>query len=411
MTFFLTRWFYALMQFLYGLFNNDYFLTILVVTILLRIVQIFPDISNRKTQIKMAVVQPKIQALQKKYADDPQKLRLEQSKLMKEQGVSTFSSCLPMLLTIPLFFCFLSAFRTWGNEDTITLMYETAITQTMDEGSAERAYAEETAMDTFKSFKFLWTQNIWQPDCFIDGSFLIFRFDGEVITRPATLSAINSVSLANMPLLQNGYTDSRGRTVSGEEIWQTLVDSGLAAGTYGDAGNAGGCSACSSCSTDRSGMMLLPAEVDPAIADKMLGEQTAVASIDPVTGQDTPQSTATGSDIYKALMQRYPDAISKDGRTPANGLLIMPLFAALFQFLSMFITNRRNKKNGQQDQQAKQMNSMMYFMPIFSFLICLSSTTAFAFYWTISGAFQLVSSIIINAVFDRKKKDDVEVSA
>ena len=85
MTFFLTRWFYALMQFLYGLFNNNYLLTIIVVTVFLRLFQIFPDISNRKTQIKMAVVQPQINELQKKYANDPQKLRLEQSKLMKEQ--------------------------------------------------------------------------------------------------------------------------------------------------------------------------------------------------------------------------------------------------------------------------------------------------------------------------------------
>ena len=49
------------------------------------------------------------------------------------------------------------------------------------------------------------------------------------------------------------------------------------------------------------------------------------------------------------------------------------------------------------------MNTMMYFMPIMSILICMSSTTAFAFYWTISGIIQIISSLIINAVFDRKK--------
>ena len=221
------------MQFLYGLFNNSYMLTIIVVTVLLRLVQIFPDISNRKTQIKMAVVQPQINELQKKYANDPQKLRLEQSKLMKKYGVNTLSSCLPMLITLPLFFCFLAAFRTWGNEESITLMYETAITQTMEEGSEERAKAEDQAMETFKSFEFLWTKNIWQPDCFLDAQFLIFRFDGEVITKPTTLSAINSVSLANMPLLQNGYTNKNGEHISGEQIWKTLVESGLAAGEYG----------------------------------------------------------------------------------------------------------------------------------------------------------------------------------
>ena len=72
---------------------------------------------------------------------------------------------------------------------------------------------------------------------------------------------------------------------------------------------------------------------------------------------------------------------------------------------------KRNKKDGQQGQQAKQMNTMLYFMPIMSILICMSANTAFAFYWTVSGAIQLVSSLIINAIFDRKKKDQPEVIA
>ena len=65
MTFFLTKGFYALMKFMYGLFNNSYLWTIIVATVLLRLIQIFPDISNRRTQIKMAKVQPELNALQK----------------------------------------------------------------------------------------------------------------------------------------------------------------------------------------------------------------------------------------------------------------------------------------------------------------------------------------------------------
>ena len=402
MTFFLTRWFYYLMQFLYGLFSNNYFLTILVVTVLLRLFQIFPDISNRKTQIKMAVVQPKLNAIQEKYKNDPQKLRVEQSKLMKEHGVSTFSSCIPMLITLPLFFCFLNAFRVWGNEETITLMYETAITQTMEEGSEERLTAEENAQETFDSFKFLWVKNIWQPDNFIDANVLIFRMDGEVITKPRTLQALSSVTLANMPLLQNGYTDRNGNTVKGEQIWQSLKDMGLAAGEYGDPGNTSGCNSCSGCSMDRSGMLLLPDTVDAETAQKMLGEEAKAEVKDPETGEIT-QAGSSGSDIYASLMKRYPDSLSKEGKTPANGLMILPFLAAGMQLASSLIMMKRNKKDGQQNQQAKQMNTMMYFMPIMSILICMSSTTAFAFYWTISGIIQIISSLIINAVFDRKK--------
>ncbi|MCR5611769.1 MAG: membrane protein insertase YidC [Clostridiales bacterium] len=402
MTFFLTRWFYWLMQFLYGLFNNSYLLTILVVTVLLRLVQIFPDISNRKTQIKMAVVQPKLNELQKRYENDPQKLRVEQQKLMKEHGVSTLSSCLPMLITLPLFFCFLAAFRCWGNEETVKLMYETAVAETCTV-ETEREAADETAMDTFKSYKFLWVNNVWQPDNFIDANVLIFRMDGEVITKPRNLTALSSVSLANMPMLQNGYTDANGNRISGETIWAKLKETGLAAGEYGDAGAKTGCNSCSSCATDRSGMNLLPDEVDAEAALKIMGENAEG------TGTD---NAVTGSDIYTKIMKRYPDALAKDGKIPANGLMILPFLAAGMQLVSSLILMKRQKKDGSgQNQNNKSMNYMMYLMPVMSILICMSSTAAFAFYWTVSGAVQIVSSLIINAVFDKKAKKDAEVKA
>ena len=422
MTFFLTNWFYQLLQFIYKLFNNNYLPTIIVVTLLLRLIQIFPDIKNRKTQIKMQTVQPELNALQKKYANDPAKFRAEQSKLMKEHGISTWSSCLPMLLILPFFFCFLSAFRCWGNEESIMLMYQTAVSETA-ETEAERTAAAETAQKTFEHYKFLWVHNIWQPDCIIDsgeGGFL-FRFDADVVTKPLSLRNINSKSLANMPMFKSGYTDINGNKVSPEELWSALCASGLAAGELGDAGSAqqGGCS---SCTMDRSGMQLLPDSVDASIANIMLPEAAATEA--PAT--EAPEATeaaateaaateaaeeqgsgVSGTMIYKSIMQRYPDSLSKNGKEPANGLLILPVLAAVMQLLTMLVSNKRNK---QQSEQQKQMNAMMYVMPVISILVCMSSTTAFAFYWTISGAIQLISTIIINAVFDKKNKKNEAVS-
>lgn len=401
MTFFLTQWFYYLLKFLFGIFNDSYLLTILVVTILLRLVQVFPDIMNRKSQVKMAAIQPKLNEIQKKYENNPQKLREEQSKVMKENGVSTLSGCLPMLITLPLFFCFLAAFRSWGNEETITLMYETAVAETYEIGTEERSSAEELAQETFDGFRFLWVKNIWQPDNFINASILILNMDGEVITRPSNLTMLNSVSLANLPLLKNGYTNSRGEYVSGEQIWQTLCDAGLASGAYGDAGKG---SSCSSCSRDTSGMCLLPATVSTETVQKMLGDD-AVTETANDDGTVTPTTDKTGTDIYNAIMQRYKQPVN--GKTPANGLMILPFLAAGMQLLSSVLIMKRNKKDGaQQNEQAKSMNYMMYLMPVMSILICMSANAAFAFYWAVSGAVQLISSLIINAVFDAKKKKD-----
>lgn len=151
--FFLTNWFLEAMRWIYSLtcaisesgFGNV-FLTILISTILLRALTIFSDIKTRKSPAKMAEVQPEIQRLQKKYANDPRRFQAEQTKLMKEKGVSMWGSCLPMLITMPLFFCFIAAFRYWGYEMNLRLL------------------VDENAMELFKSFKFLWINNIWQPD-------------------------------------------------------------------------------------------------------------------------------------------------------------------------------------------------------------------------------------------------------
>lgn len=151
--FFLTNWFLEAMRWIYSLtcaisesgFGNV-FLTLLISTILLRALTIFSDIKTRKSSAKMAEVQPEIQRLQKKYANDPRRFQAEQTKLMKEKGVSMWGSCLPMLITMPLFFCFIAAFRYWGYEMNLRLL------------------VDENAMELFKSFKFLWINNIWQPD-------------------------------------------------------------------------------------------------------------------------------------------------------------------------------------------------------------------------------------------------------
>ena len=114
--FFLTEWFFDLLRWLYSVLGNSYFLAIFVTTLALRLIQILPDISSRKSQRKQAALQPELEKLQKRYQDNPQKLNQEQSKLMKENGVNMLSGCLPMLLTLPIFFCFLAAFRFWGYE-------------------------------------------------------------------------------------------------------------------------------------------------------------------------------------------------------------------------------------------------------------------------------------------------------
>ncbi|MCL2324674.1 MAG: YidC/Oxa1 family membrane protein insertase [Actinomycetia bacterium] len=87
-------------------FTKDWGLAIVLLTIVFRIL-VWPLMTKQvKSTVGMQKLQPLMKEVQEKYADDKQKQSEEMMKLYKEQKVSPFSGCLPMLLQFPLLFAF-----------------------------------------------------------------------------------------------------------------------------------------------------------------------------------------------------------------------------------------------------------------------------------------------------------------
>ncbi|MBQ7073923.1 membrane protein insertase YidC [bacterium] len=61
------------------------------------------SIKSISIQNGMSNLQPKIEELQKKYENDPQKLSEETLKLFKSEGKTPFKGCLTMLVQLPVF--------------------------------------------------------------------------------------------------------------------------------------------------------------------------------------------------------------------------------------------------------------------------------------------------------------------
>jgi YidC/Oxa1 family membrane protein insertase len=59
----------------------------------------------------MKKIQPEMQAIQKKYKDDPKRMNQEVMDLYKRHGTNPLGGCLPMLLQIPVFFSLFTALR------------------------------------------------------------------------------------------------------------------------------------------------------------------------------------------------------------------------------------------------------------------------------------------------------------
>ena len=90
-----------IIEMIYNLVQN-YGLSIIIFTIIVKMLLIPLNIKSQKAMKKQQKIQPILAELQKKYANDQQKLQTEMMKLYKENDVSMMGGCLPMLIQFPI---------------------------------------------------------------------------------------------------------------------------------------------------------------------------------------------------------------------------------------------------------------------------------------------------------------------
>jgi YidC/Oxa1 family membrane protein insertase len=78
-------------------------LSIVSLTVVIRIALIPLFVKQIKSSRQMQLLQPKVRELQKKYGHDREKLGQETMKLYKDHNANPLSSCLPLLLQMPIF--------------------------------------------------------------------------------------------------------------------------------------------------------------------------------------------------------------------------------------------------------------------------------------------------------------------
>ena len=126
----MTAFFINLLNWINGVVGN-YGWSIVLFTLLIRMVLLPLDIKSKKSMRAMNKIQPKVQALQKKYANDKEKLNQKTMELYRKEHVSPTAGCLPMLISLPILWIMFSAMRTVGNEKTIEMILHMKNTGTL----------------------------------------------------------------------------------------------------------------------------------------------------------------------------------------------------------------------------------------------------------------------------------------
>jgi YidC/Oxa1 family membrane protein insertase len=85
--------------------------SIIVLTLVVRIVVIPLYRKQLVSQRRMQLLQPEIKEINRRYKGDTMKARAAQQELFKERGINPFAGCLPLLLSMPLLFIIYSVIQ------------------------------------------------------------------------------------------------------------------------------------------------------------------------------------------------------------------------------------------------------------------------------------------------------------
>lgn len=179
---------------IYSLVGN-YGWAVLIFTLLIRLVLMPLDIKSRKSMKAMQNVQPKIDELNKKYANDKDKLNQKMADLYKKEKINPLSGCLPMLIQLPILFAMFAVMREVANEETIQMILE--IKQNILAGV-------ENYQPKLQSL--LWIKNVFQPDSFMSTVVPAFGSKLAEITKASGAVTMEMIEEAKAFLQTNEYS-------------------------------------------------------------------------------------------------------------------------------------------------------------------------------------------------------------
>ena len=131
-----------LLNFIYG-FCGNYGISIIIFTLIVRGC-LFPLYASQiKGQLKMADIQPKMQAIQKKYADNREELGRQMQNLYKQEGYNPMMGCLPLLIQMPILMSLFWLLRNPGQ------------------------YVDSVGLVVGSHEAFLWLPDLSQPDMWL----------------------------------------------------------------------------------------------------------------------------------------------------------------------------------------------------------------------------------------------------
>lgn len=442
--------------------TGSYIVAVILIALIVRVLFSLVDIVNKRINMKNMDInnkmRPELEAIQKKYGNDPNVLRQKQNEIYKKYQFNMMGTCIPMLITLVLqFVVFLTL---WNSLQTVANyniaeqyenmknVYTSVITLNEDIAGYENMKLElQDAIDNEKTYEF-------ETEIDIENSKLtITLYVEDVPGSPVQIDINKNLKLNETYELLQKYVivpeveepteePETGETTPGETTGENIIviyadttDGTENSDETGD-GTEDGEQTEEIQYIDTGFNEIFKTLAEDVAEQYYLESQEGFLWIKNVYKADSPTSPLfTKNEIKNYLSDYYSDeeaALQEDfdyegaifdyvvtagiGRRDlgANGYYILTILAVVISFLSMWLSNRLMRGKDKTNQ-PKQLKIMYFIMPIIFGIFTFMYTSLFAIYIIVGQLVMMALSPLVTLIVrkwiehDSKKKKDKDV--
>ena len=417
------NWIGQIVRWIIELFGSYVGLGIIVFTLVLKLITLPLDVYSkskmRKNSLKMEKMRPQLEKLQKQYQNDQQAYNMKMMELYKKNGYSMFGACLPMIVTLVIFFFVLGAFTSYSQYSNVRVYngmanaYSEAIVAfAPDEGTESVSDVSPYVLDGVQQ-----TDEEGNPlyrvtktvTYFDEQSFVAYTDLQNFYTTDANID-VSSIDWSAVEVTSSYYIQTQAVLSSSDENVQAAIQAIRDAHAEDDTPwtddmvaeeyvkQAGRDAAESYYDQNKQGFLWVKNIWLPDVSYNH-----------PVQGYDDFRSSASrvNVEITSDFYEEVTANLSYE-KGAANGYYVLIVISIGTMFLSQFIVAKSNKAQNElqtaDGRGKKTQRVMMIVMPIIFGVFSFMYSAAFSIYMIVSNLFGIVSTVLINMVIDSKFK-------
>lgn len=380
-------------------FISNYGFRVILITVLLKLllspVDFFTRRSSKLNAEKTEKMKPELEQLQKQFAKNPTELQRRRMALNKKYGMNPMGACLPLLITMFVFFSLFGGFTDTAKALNIK-MYD-SLTEVHSEYYAPAISAADPSNTEGKLAEFVAAANSNNDEWI---QYELDALKSQKANKKKTDEEVMELLKSTLTLsaIEPGTPFTEQNAVNGGALYKQYkaVSNYIAQGKVMTVYNE----------DLREGFLWIKNVWRP---DTWSSPIYNFKDFHALTGRGNAHGTTDANTTlgYDDIMGRL--VVSNAGSW--NGLLILVIASVGLNFLNQFISSRQQKKH-QDPTQASMMGSMkimMWMMPIMIGMFAFSQSSAFTIYMTTNATMTLLINLAstgLLVLMDRKKKPD-----